>query len=139
MAHVYLTLVELDARLKGDALVKADAPMKTEELERAAHEADGYLRRGGYTVPLPTGADKPIDEALKGALFDIVNYRLHLNLGYLEADVTKTGQYIAYRDAMAYLKAIATGEVELEIVDQDPGDEPTGGAVVLSRPSRGWL
>lgn len=134
MAHLYLADADLVALLKGDVLANASETMRVDELERASHEVDTYLRRGGYTVPL-TGT---IDPALEGVVFDLVNYRLHVKLDYVDADVTKTALYLDYKAALAWLKAVAAGEVELDVDTE--GEEPESlGAVVKTRTSRGWL
>lgn len=136
-----LTLSELNDRLYGDVKANATEPLKTAELARANEEAEEALKRGGYPSQLfedPIPSPYSIPASLKGKVFDIVNYRLHVRLEYIHDGARDHPLYVDYSNALKWLESVASGKIELDVGDPDITDDITSGAVVYTTPSRGW-
>lgn len=130
----YLTDQELiDGYLPADVEQQSDADDRAVAIESASAEADGYLRRAGYALPLASvGAD------LKGAVGAIAAYRLALKLGLLPEPAAQSGLYLAYKAALEWLRGVAAGTVT-PIVEDDAGDtDVPAGPLIDSDPPRGW-
>lgn len=94
-------------------------------MEEAQGVIDGYLRQGGYALPLPR-----IPLILKGWARAIVRYRLH---AYRISDEKSDPIVRDYRDALKLLELTATGKFSLGIGDTRP---VAGGRPAVTGPGR---
>jgi phage gp36-like protein len=112
VAEPYITTEELQARVGGATLYieltddtvppdgVTDSDVEDWILDVVKDLANGYARRGGYTVPL-SNADSSL---LNSFLLDIANYKLKARRG-TPSDTDRR----LYEDAMKILEAVATG------------------------------
>lgn len=94
-----------------------------EAIANAQSQVDGYLRRR-YTVPFPD----PVPALAKALTTDIAAYLAALNW-YQETELLATDPLaLRYERAVALLKDIATGDIDLDAGDGGvPGVESGGG------------
>lgn len=131
---MYLSDAELiSGFLPGDVESASTEEMRAQWIEAASHEADGYLRRGGYTLPLlGHGAD------LKAAVGAIAAYRLASKLGLVPQPAAQADLYLNYKAAREWLQGVAAGTITpiVELGEED--DEPTAEPIVITKPRRDW-
>lgn len=137
-----MTTLELDPYLTGDVRDRATPKQKERELLRAEANVTSALRRAGYALPLAAPG-----EDVKGALADLVRYRLSVELGILPEPAHQSALYLSYKMAQEWLEQVAAGTVEIDLESSDSAvDEDLSGSagldgsgpVVVSRPPRGW-
>jgi len=130
----YLTEQELiDGYLPADVAKGSDTDDRTVAIEAASAEADGYLRRAGYQLPLASvGAD------LKAAVGAIAAYRLAVKLGLVPEPAAQSAVYLAAKAALEWLRGVAEGRIT-PIVEDDAGETTVpAGPRFDSDPPRGW-
>lgn len=98
-------------------------------LQRASGRADDYLREY-YTLPLTSWG-----ESLKQAVCHVALYWLTAHEGFDSSAAGSTPRRL-YEDALASLERMST-HGSAGVVDASPETEE-GGAVVYSKPLRGW-
>lgn len=130
----YLTDQELiDGFLPANVEGQSDAEDRAVAIESASAEADGYLRRGGYALPLAS-----VGPDLKGAVGAIAAYRLALKHGLLPEPAAQSGLYLAYKNALDWLRGVAAGTIT-PIVEDDAGEDSVpAGPLIASDPPRDW-
>lgn len=131
---MYLTEAELaDQHLPGDVAAQSTPAEREAWIEAASAEADGYLRRAGYTLPLTTaGAD------LKAAVGAIAAYRLASKLGLVPQPAHQADLYLNHKAAVAWLQGVAAGTITPAVDDGDASDDPSGAPLVITNPRRDW-
>lgn len=121
----YATQQDLVERFGEAELVAITGEMDPVTVERALSDADaeidGYLR-GSYALPM-----NPVPALLKPVACDIARYRM---LGSRPHEVARD----RYKDAVALLKAIAAGDVQLGA--QAPAEEIEIGSPLVDAPRR---
>lgn len=129
----YLTDQELvDNHLPGDVATRSNATDRATWIAAASAQADGYLRRAGYTLPLTSvGAD------LKAAVGSIAAYNLAAKLGLLVEPAAQSAIYLRYKAALEWLRGVADGSIT-PIVEGDPDDDTSAAPLMSSDPPRGW-
>jgi len=129
----YLTDAELvDQHLPGDVAAQSTVTDRAAWLDAASAQADGYLRRAGYTLPLTSAG-----EDLKAAVGSIATYHLASKLGLLPEPAAQSAIYLRYKAAMEWLKGVADGSIT-PIVTGAPTDDTSAAPLVSSDPPRGW-
>lgn len=133
-ATLYLTDQELIAgHLPGDVETQSTSDERALWIEAASAEADGYLRRAGYTLPLSSvGAD------LRAAVGAIAAFRLASKLGLVPQPAAQSDLYLNYKTALEWLRGVASGSVTPDVTDDDASGEPSGGPLVNTNPRRDW-
>jgi phage gp36-like protein len=109
-----ITAAELQARVSGEENFRKLTDDNFDGVEdsidafiaRLDGEVNGYLRKGGYAVPLADATP------IKAAELDIANYRLKTR-GTRQAS---EGDLQLYLDALKFLQAIAAGDILLQDV-----------------------
>lgn len=130
----YLTDQQLvDNHLPGDVASQSTVTDRAAWIESASAEADGYLRRAGYTLPLAeVGAD------VAAAVGAIAAYHLAVKLGLLPEPAAQSGLYLRYKSAIEWLRGVASGAITPIVVGGDPDDDTSGGPIIHTRPRRDW-
>lgn len=118
MATTYLSTAEYQAYLTGDLKTEATTAQLEAALNRASSVADGYLRTGGYEVPVTS----PTDD-LKGRVADMASYHLAVVLRLLPEPADSSALYINYKDAVQWFRGVARGEVQLDVPLVTTGEE----------------
>lgn len=106
-------------------VARAAAERISDVMEEAQALAEGYLRQGGYPLPLPR-----VPLILKGWTRAIVRYRLH---AHRLSDEKSDPIVRDYRDALNLLGLVAAGKFSLGLGDTRP---PAGGRPAVSGPGR---
>jgi len=101
-----------------DATVVAAAIGDAEKL------ADSYMAKR-YALPL-----NPVPDVLVPVVANIARYNLHSEYAEKDSAVTRN-----YKDAVAWLKDVASGIVQLE-ADGVASDQPASGQVQISAPDK---
>lgn len=129
----YLTDQELvDNHLPGDVAAQSNVTDRAAWLDAASAQADGYLRRAGYTLPLTSvGAD------LKAAVGAIAAYHLASKLGLLPEPAAQSAIYLRYKAAVEWLRGVADGTITPLVVGAAT-DDTSAAPLVTSDPLRGW-
>lgn len=129
----YLTDQELvDNHLPGDVAALSNATDRATWIAAASDQADGYLRRAGYTLPLTSvGAD------LKAAVGAIAAYHLASRHGLLAEPAAQSSLYLRYKAALDWFRGVADGSIT-PIVEGDPDDDTSAAPLMSSNPPRGW-
>lgn len=127
----YATTADLEtAGVPPGVLSSVDTTIQELALERASRLADTYLR-DRYKLPLA----EPWDPSLVDAVVQIAVWRLMMRRGFSPQQGTDTAFRIGYEDAMEFLKRVANGIAQLDVVQASPGyEEP----IVLTSPPRGY-
>jgi len=129
----YLTDAELvDHHLPGDVATQSTVTDRAAWIEAASAQADGYLRRAGYTLPLTS-----VGEDLKAAVGSIAAYHLASKLGLLPEPAAQSAIYLRHKAALEWLKGVADGSIT-PIVTGAPTDDTSAAPLVSSDPPRGW-
>lgn len=130
----YLTEQELlDNYLPGDVAAQSDSTDRESWIEAASAEADGYLRRAGFSLPLSS-----VGNDLKSAVGRIAAYHLAVKLGLLPEPAHQSALYLNYKAATEWLRGVAAGTIT-PIVEDDTGATSTSGAPLIeSDELRGW-
>lgn len=127
---MYVTAQDIKARLGADdyAVLVGDAK-DTARIDKAILDAggeiDGYVQKR-YALPLST----PAPTAIKRIAVDIVIYRLSG-----DSRVTEDRRQ-RYEDAVAFLKAIAKGDVWLRTAPADAGKSKAKETVAITSSKR---
>ena len=130
----YLTDQELiDGHLPGDVASRSTPDTRSQAVETASSEADGYLRQAGYSLPLTNW-----QRDLEGAVGAIAAYRLASKLGLVPQPAKDSDLYLNFKAAIAWLEGVAAGKVKLELDSDTPATPKTGGPLVFTKPPRGW-
>lgn len=130
----YLTDAELvQAHLPGDVRDNSTPEDRATWIEAASAQADGYLRRAGYTLPLAT-----VTADLKAAVGAIAAYQLAVKLGLLPEPAAQAALYLAYKAALEWLRGVASGTITPIVVGGDPDDKAAATPLVATRPPRDW-
>lgn len=95
-------------------------------LEDASDEIDGYLE-GRYRLPLPNPP-----RSLRIIACNIAMYRL---LTLRQIDVMED-QRKRYEDAIKFLRAVSTGDINLGLTPADQTVQPAGGPAMREGPAR---
>jgi len=133
----YCTIAQLETLgVNAAALTKFSAPVKTAAIEAASRKIDSYLRAGGrYTLPLvQVGTD------LARCCAIITAYDLLSGKG-LNPEGTDENVRLRYKDELAWLQLVSSGEVIPDITDSGIGaveGVPSGRPRVVSASSRGY-
>ena len=133
----YCTILQLQTLgVSAAAIAKYSAARQTEAIEAASRKIDSYLRAGGrYTLPLvQVGTD------LARCCAIITTYDLLSSKG-LNPEGTDENVRLRYKDELAWLMLVSSGEVIPDITDSGAGAAegvPSGGARVVSATSRGY-
>lgn len=133
-ATLYLSDAELTSgHLPGDVASQSTANDRGIWIAAASAEADGYLRRAGYTLPLSAyGKDLP------AAVGSIAAYKLASKLGLVPQPAAQSDLYLNYKSALDWLRGVAEGRVTPDVTDSDSTTEPSGGPIVDTNPRREW-
>lgn len=130
----YLTDQQLvDNHLPGDVATQSTVTDRAAWLDAASAQADGYLRRAGYTLPLTS-----VGEDLKAAVGSIAAYHLASKLGLLPEPAAQSAVYLRHKAALDWLKGVADGSITPIVTGGDPTDDPHAAPLVSSDPLRGW-
>jgi phage gp36-like protein len=130
----YLTEQELiDSHLPGDVASNSTSTDRTTWIEAASAQADGYLRRAGYTLPLDSVGDD-----VKAAVGSIAAYRLAVKLGLLPEPAHQSAYYLNYKAALEWLQGVAAGTITPIVENGDDEELPAGGPQVTNKPPRDW-
>lgn len=130
----YLSDVELvDNHLPGDVAAQSTVSDRTAWIEAASAQADGYLRRAGFTLPLTS-----VGEDLKATVGAIATYHLASKLGLLPEPAAQSAIYLRHKAAMEWLRGVADGMITPIVAGGDPDDEPSAAPLMTSKPPRGW-
>lgn len=118
------------------AIAKFTATDQMVAIEAGSRKIDSYLRAGGrYTLPLvQVGTD------LARCCAIIASYDLLSSKG-LNPEGTDENVRLRYKDELAWLMLVSSGEVIPDITDSGVGAAegvPSGGARVVSATSRGY-
>lgn len=129
----YLSDQELvDNHLPGDVATLSNATDRATWIAAASDQADGYLRRAGYTLPLvAVGAD------LKAAVGSIAAYHLAAKLGLIPEPAAQSSVYLRYKSSLEWLRGVADGSIT-PIVEGGPDDDTSAAPLMSSNPPRGW-
>lgn len=130
----YLTSQELiDNHLPGDVAAASDVTDRTTQIEAASAEADGYLRRAGFSLPLTgVGAD------LKAAVGRVAAYHLAVKLGLLPEPAAQSALYLGYKTSIEWLRGVANGTITPMLVLAGDEEAPSSAPLVTSEDMRGW-
>lgn len=130
----YLTDKQLvDNHLPGDVATNSTVTDRAAWIDAASAEADGYLRRAGFTLPLAdVGAD------LAAAVGSIAAYHLAVKLGLLPEPAAQSGLYLRYKSALEWLRGVASGAITPIVVGGDPSDDTSAAPLVATKPRRDW-
>ena len=118
----------------------ADPQIVEISIEAGEDEADGYLAKGGMTVPL-AGAD--ITEILRRRIIDLIVWNLAVSLGQVPVPADESALYLRYLAAARWLSGLSIaqtggtsggGSGDVPIVIGDGGVAHARSA----RPRRGW-
>ena len=131
----YATVKDLETlTIQGSALAPLPDKDKTEALESASEEADGFLQ-SQYQLPL-----KKWGKDLKQHVCDIAAFRLlkkrGMNPSTPGAEYTLTRE--AYDDAFGWLKAISGGRVKPPAIVDSSSEVDEGGIGIATSTRRGW-
>ena len=127
----YATTADLQtAGVPAGVLSSVDTAVQELALERASRLADTYLR-DRYHLPLA----EPWDPALVDAVVQIAVWRLMMRRGFSPQQGTDTAFRLGYEDAMNFLKRVANGIAQLDVVQATPAHEEP---IVLTSPGRGY-
>jgi len=96
-------LTELIQLTDRDHAGEIDAAVAGRAIADAGGEIDGYLRAGGYRLPLPT-----LPTVLVAFACDIARYRLYDDGASKQVEQR-------YQDAIRYLRGLASGTVVLDV------------------------
>lgn len=130
----YLTDKELvDNHLPADVASASNVTDRAAWVDAASAEADGYLRRAGYTLPLSS-----VGHDVKSAVGGIAAYHLASKLGLLPEPAAQSALYLRYKQAIDWLKGVANGSITPIVTGADPDDETSAEPLVATRPRRGW-
>lgn len=99
--------VARQVQLTTDSGAAVDTDVIDEAINAAEGEANGYLAMQ-YQVPVDLVAHPDVEATLRGAVLDIVVYRLHLRRPPVPEDITT-----ARNNAIAWFRLIAEGKVKL--------------------------
>ena len=129
----YLTDQELvDNHLPGDVATQSTVTDRAAWLDAASAQADGYLRRAGYTLPLTS-----VGEDLKAAVGSIAAYHLASKLGLLPEPAAQSAIYLRHKSAVEWLRGVADGSIT-PIVTGAPTDDTSAAPLVATKPRRDW-
>lgn len=127
----YATITDLQtAGVPPGVLSSVDTAVQELALERASRLADTYLR-DRYHLPLTA----PYDPSLVDAVVQIACWRLMMRRGFSPQQGTDTAFRVGYEDAMEFLKRVANGIAQLDVIQASPGAEEP---IVLTSPGRGY-
>lgn len=130
----YLSDAELVERhLPGDVAERSTPAERQAWIEAASAQADGYLRRAGYTLPLAS-----VTEDLKSAVGQIAAYNLAVKLGLLPEPAAQSALYLGHKAAVEWLKGVGNGSVTLLVEGAEPGETPNAAPLVATQPRRDW-
>jgi phage gp36-like protein len=139
MGH-YVDTTDVDRRiptvrqvqLTSDTGAEVDTSVVDEAIHAAEGEANGYLAMQ-YVVPVDLVAHPDVEATLRGAVLDIVVYRLHLRRPPVPEDTTR-----ARDNAIAWFRLIAEGKIKLP-TDERPQSAASGsawGGTAANRPEQ---
>lgn len=130
----YLTDQQLvDNHLPGDVATQSTVTDRAAWLAAASAQADGYLRRAGYTLPLASAGDD-----LQAAVGAIATYHLASKLGLLPEPAAQSAIYLRHKAALEWLRGVADGSITPIVVGGDPDDDTSAAPLVDTEPRRGW-
>lgn len=123
----------IDGYLPADVARGSDAEDRAVAIDAASAEADGYLRRAGFQLPLATvGAD------LKAAVGSIAAYRLAVKLGLVPEPAAQSAVFLQFKAAIEWLRGVAAGTVTPIVEDAGGDDSHPAGPLIESDPPREW-
>ena len=127
----YATLEDLyEAGLPPAAIGSVAYTTQQKALLRASRVADAYMR-DRYTLPL----EAPFDQALTDAVVKIASYNLMVRRGYDQSAPGDLAIRMVYDDAIAFLKGVANGQLQLAVNQTSPASlQPE----IASALPRGW-
>ncbi len=129
----YLTDKQLvDNHLPGDVAAQSTVTDRAAWIDAASAQADGYLRRAGYTLPLTSVGDD-----LQAAVGAIATYHLASKLGLLPEPAAQSAIYLRYKAALEWLRGVAEGSIT-PIVAGDPADDTSAAPLIATEPPREW-
>ncbi len=131
----YCTIAQLQTfGVAAAAIAKYTPVEKTAGIEAASRKIDSYLR-AVFTLPLvQVGTD------LARCCAIIASYDLLSSKG-LNPEGTDENVRLRYRDELAWLQLVASGEIKPDVTDSGSGaieGVPSGGGRVVSATSRGY-
>lgn len=130
----YLTDSELvDHHLPGDVATTSTVTDRAAWIDAASAEADGYLRRAGYTLPLAS-----VGHDVKSAVGGIAAYHLASKLGLLPEPAAHSALYLRYKAAIEWLRGVANGTITPIVTGGDPDDETSAAPLLATKPRRDW-
>lgn len=119
--------------LPADVVSASSTTDRAAWIDAASAEADGYLRRAGYTLPLGSAGDD-----LKAAVGALAAYHLASKLGLLPEPAAQSALYLRYKAAIDWLKGVANGSITPIVTGGDPGDETSAAPLTATKPRREW-
>ncbi len=129
--HSYASSSDLDeAGLPSGVLAGLAAGTIDRALERASRSADAYLR-DRYNLPLSA----PYDQSLVDAVCQLASWRLMQRRGFNPNTPGDAVIRVGYEDAIAFLKRVANGQAQLDVVQASPEAEQP---LVSSSTPRGY-
>lgn len=135
MATAYLTEPELQAYLQNDLLTRSDVTQRQAQLDRAASEADSYMRSGGYATPVdPT----EVTPAMQGAVADIARYHLATVLQLVPEPASSSSLYVDYQAAIDWWTDVASGKIAQDAALAADMIGSPGEASIATNASREW-
>jgi len=131
----YASTTDLDNQINAGALSGVTTQQKTDAIDKASREMDGYFR-DPFTLPfVQVGTDVAMHCA------NIAIYRLMVGRGYNPESGGDPGIRDRYKDALAWCTLVSKGTITPDVTDSSSGaseGHATDGPMVISSASRGF-
>ena len=132
----YLTVSELEDRMKPDLVDRSDNTQKTDAINTASSMIDGYLEAAGYSVPVTS----PPDLILK-LCADIARYEVAKYTGLSGIATKDSIYYQENQDALKFLIDVQKGLAKIPGLTLPGGSTDSGSParpIIRSDERRGW-